>query len=222
MDDESAKQFRSVVASWKENRALFPGWLIAPHRIRDHLWMYTRFWIPEIIRVLPDLPLEERLLALEELSWRLETALIPLWSDVAQVVVECLESINPFPAEMTLPHAKLILNKENHERKGPGWHQVRKAWIDLAFGILRLHREERQSADFERWAERLNGVAASSDELIARLLYERCLYALGEMDDLTVRELLKQWPDSAIDVVWVMRKAGLLAELGAERSNNAD
>jgi hypothetical protein len=214
MNDVSAEKILSEVFTWKKNRALYPGWLIAPHQIRERLWMYARFWVDEIIRVVPALPLEERLIVLGELNWRLETALIPLWSNLASAVSDCLEGINPFGAELSLDQAQLLFSKENLDRKRPGWDEIRRVWMELAFGILRFHREERRRSDFDRWADRLGGLTASSGELKARLLYERCLDALAEMDDMSVRNLLKQWPDCTTDIAWDMRRAGVLAEIG--------
>ena len=216
MADTTATAVQSEVAAWKQNRNLFPGWLIAPHLIREHLWTFTRWWIPEIVRVLPELPLEVRLFVLEGLNWRLDTALIPLWAEVAPAVATCLESINPFPGEIDLPQAELILKKENVDQIKPGWGVIRKAWLELAFAVLRFHREERRRSDFDRWSERLNGITVSLSvaDCRSRLCYERCLYALAEMDDASVRDLLKQWPDTTSDAVWAVRKAGIVAELG--------
>src|SRR5262249_3414161 len=161
------------------NRALFPGWLIAPYKIREHLWMFTRYWIPEILRVLPEFTLDERLVVLGQLNWRMETALIPLWANLAPAVAEGLERINPFPGEMVLPQAELILSRDNLDQKKPGWEVIRKAWLELAFGVLRFHREERHRSDFERWSERLDRITESLSmaDGRSRLCYERCLYA---------------------------------------------
>ena len=216
MADALATAVQTQVAAWKENRKLFPGWLIAPHQIREHLWTFTRFWLSDLVRVLPEFELAERLVVLEQLNWRLETALMPPWPELVSLATACLEGINPFPGEIEIPEAELIRSKENVDRKKPGWNEIRDAWLELAFGVLRFYREERKALEFERWAELLNRLTTSfvADDSRSRFCYERCLYALAQMDDSSVREVLKAWPDTASDSVWDVRKAAIVAELG--------
>jgi hypothetical protein len=95
--------------------------------------------------------------------------------------------------------------------------EIRTHWLSLAFAVLRFYREERQHEEFTLWFDRLQKVSSHFPDHSARLVYEKCLWALGEMDDLSVRLSLAQWPAVTGDLVWQVRKASVLAEIGETR-----
>lgn len=214
MMDSPVNTITLEAAAWSANRELYPGWLVAPDRARERVWDLTQAWLPLIVRSLGDLPLGQQLVMLYELNWRLEVALLPLWTDVTGPLTTCLESINPFPEQLDLPGSLLKPSANNLNRQRPGWSEIRPCWLALAFALLRFHREERQRQDFTRWAERLQKVTARLPDLSARLCYEHCLYGLGEMDDEAVRRSLAEWPAATGDLAWQIRKAAVLGEIG--------
>jgi hypothetical protein len=227
MTTSRLKQVRAQVRAWAENRSLYPGWIVAPHARRETLWQFTQFWIDPILACLPEMGVEEerpgtpprperaiseRLGALDELNWRLETALVPLFPPIVDALVRCLEEINPFPKSLQLPHPTVALTAENlGEFK---WAEIRQTWLRLAFAVVRFYREERSHAEFDKWIGRIRAAVRDYPEHQPRLCYERCLTALSKMDDEAVNAALDDWPPTSQDPIWRVRRAAVLAEVG--------
>jgi hypothetical protein len=204
------------VRTWKHNRAVYPGWLIAPDSVRERLWHSTQSWLPYYLEHRSSLGLPHDLDVLFEINWRLETVLIPFGSglmDLVPAFTYLLGAINPFPHDLTdLPAAATVLTNEEDTPIDPA--VVRRQWLALAFGLLRHHREEGQADSFDTLHARLGRIRDLDGDARARWCYERCLFALGEMDDEAVMATLRQWPDKTHDPYWTVRKAAVLAEVG--------
>src|SRR6266851_1932386 len=207
------KSLLDELQTWKHNRSVYPGWLIAPTSVRERLWRHTKFWILHFLQVRSSLTLCQELELLFELNWRLETALVPIWSDLVPVFNHVLEAINPFPHNITdLLSATLVLTDDT--AREVDWSTVRQQWLAVAFGQLRCLREERQAEAFESLHTRLGRISDVDVDARARWCYERCLFAFGEMDDESAILAVGQWPDKTRDSFWSVRKAAVLAEVG--------
>jgi hypothetical protein len=176
---------------------------------------FTKHWAHPIVAGAPFFEPEERIRVLDELNWRLEAALVPIFPDLAEAIEVCLKTIQPFTGDIGLPEAPFRLNDKNVDKFR--WSDLRKRWINLGFAILRYHREERNSSLFFEWAERLERVIYIGPELQARLCYEKCLFAFGRMDDLAARAAIAKWPSDDHDPIWSLRLASIVAELGELR-----
>lgn len=216
-----AENAHSEIESWQNNRHLYPGWLVAPRSVRDHIWLYTRNWQLHILRSLDSVATAEKLRILFELNWRLEVALIPLTPEATRSISDCLETVYSPEGLLREQEAAGGQHTLPGDRTPALSHDIRDQWVALAFAILRFHREERQDSEFTKWAQRINSVAGRIADCTARLCYERCLKAFGEMDDACVLEALSEWTDSASDHAWRVRKAAVLAELGEVREATA-
>jgi len=214
MTEPLAEKVQQLVAAWRANRHLYPGWLTCPSENRERVWKNTRSWLLVFAHQFPNLALEVRLLGLYEMNWRLETALVPLWTDLAAAITDCLDLINPFPGQIDLPKATITFLPDNADRKDPPWSEIRRCWLELAFALLRFHREERHEQEFTKWTDGLGAICAQRPDYLSRLCYERSLYALGQMDDEAARRALALWPSTVGDLFWALRRAAILAELG--------
>jgi len=213
MPEPSVQNLLDELSKWRHNRSVYPGWLIAPDHVRETLWQHTRNWVAHFMDVRSSLSLYQELEILFELNWRLETALVPIWNDLVPAYEHVLETINPFPGEITdLPSATLVLSDTTAREQN--WAVVREQWLSLALGVLRYYREERKADAFEAMHARLGSLGEQVGDARARWCYERCLFALGEMDDESAVLALGQWPAKTHDVFWSVRKAAVLAEIG--------
>lgn len=229
MPDDAKKQLLEEATIWRHNRLVYPGWLIAPEDIRDRIWSNTKNWYLFYVQHRTELTIVQKLYFLFEMNWRFEVALVPIWGDLVGDFEAVLSSINPFHISMTdltgaitpetLRAPVLDWVPESCPAPVLDWNDLRAWWLALAIAIMRLYREERQSENFERWHGRLSGIADLQPDTRARLCYERCLFALAQMDDETVDEALLSWPTSCNDTHWQVRRAGILAEIG--RVNDA-
>lgn len=196
MPDEPTSRLLGEAEVWQHNRALYPGWLIAPARVRRRLWQNTEHWAREYLHHHTQLPPLDNLRVLAELNWRLETALLPIWNELLPAYVRALDTVDPG----TVSSAERPV--------------VRRRWLELACGLVRFHREERQVAEFTAWLGRVKAIPDLPPDVSARLCHERCLFALNELDDEAAEDALKDWPEDVTDGYWSVRRAGVIAELG--------
>ena len=79
-----------VVSRWAFERKCYPGWLVAPNRMRAGLWVKTRFWIQPLAAFIEGWPPADRILVLRELNWRFEVAMLPLFLELITPYGKCL------------------------------------------------------------------------------------------------------------------------------------
>jgi hypothetical protein len=202
--------------AWKHNRAVYPGWLIAPEAVRERIWRQTRGWVRHFLRLRPSFSVEQELEILSELNWRLETALVPLGFGLVELgpaYSHVLEAVNPFPNDITdLPAGTLTLAEST--ARGRDWSAIRRQWLAVAFGLLRHHREERRTEAFAALRARIGTIRDLDGDARARWCYEHCLLALESLNDEAALQALGEWPDNTEDPFWPIRKAAVLAEVG--------
>jgi hypothetical protein len=187
---------RGLVPQWRQNRSVFPGWIIAPLDTCDLLWGRIERSLFDIVRGLQEVGEDERLEALSELVWQLDTALAPLVLTVDDVVADLLDAVV--------------------ERYG-GLHADNAArFRSLAVAIVRHAREENNADLFHRWADWLDQHVDTEDpEARDRLIYERILWHRAELDIDRVEHLVDSW-ETISDSAYLLRKAGILADLGRD------
>ncbi len=208
------QQVSTLLERWSFNREHYPGWVIAPSFNRDLIWNHTWSWIRRLREMLWKARPPQRLRILHELNWRLERCLFPLWPDIAGVIVEVLEGVNPFKIDC-LPNSAERPEGNTVERWD--WSYAYAAWPELALAILRYAREAGDDALFQLWRDRLLAVKASSRGISDRVRYEECLKDLGQMDHASVRNLLGSWEVEDDDPLWNVRRAALSIEIGEVR-----
>ncbi|MGE5503306.1 MAG: hypothetical protein ACM31L_02680 [Actinomycetota bacterium] len=211
---------KAELASWKQARRNYPGWLVLPstNRMRlvhdteqslhigglGHALVWDKF---------ADWPAEQRLDAWDQLNWRMERGLLPLpphWVEKIEVV---LAEVVPF-AELIeggpqFPTGDAARFKERTELRG--------SWVSLAIGVLRHHREFRHAAQFRLWHDRLAHLDADWDEIHHQRAYQQALWHLTFLDDASALVTAEGWQaERGSDPYWLARKAGILAELGRE------
>ena len=81
-DSQSEKlaQLTKLLAVWRKQRLLYPGWVVVPEDRRDTLWSFTQYWI----NYLSERDNISNFIDLEfafELKWRMEKCLCPILSE---------------------------------------------------------------------------------------------------------------------------------------------
>ena len=195
---------------WQEEREAYPGWLIAPVAERQRLWHSTRHWVAPILAATESWSVTDRVVALSELNWRLEVALVPLFPEWREKIEAAARSIaEHVRSKRDWPQAT--------DRKTTGRNSTLsagEAWVRL---VLALVREARETSDETRWKahmESLDGVVQQYSNLVDRYHYEGVLWRLEQIDRTAAQELLAKWmpvPGARRAPLW---RAGLLAEVG--------
>lgn len=198
-----------VFARWQFERLKYPGWVVAPKDKRASLWEKTKYWLSPLYNFAKGLPAVDRILLFNEINWRLETAMVPLFP----------ESIEPF--EKTLNEVFDSLAEGRSLRPSLDFMSVKLsidcevigAWIEIAFG---LSREARETYNTDRWNDlktKIDRVVEQQPQYSDRKHYEAALWARWNVERESAKRILSRWQPSSRAPIAVMWKAGLLAEL---------
>ncbi len=192
------------------NRKSYPGWIVAPHNIRDSFTAWPLSLRLEEFKKIKELDVVTRLRILDNFNWWLELTLQPLWDPIAIEVRKVLSELNPFPTALKDWPGFVV----TYTSPSITLEEIQHRWLSLAVSYIRYLREERNFAEFDEWSIKLDKVTLTSSQHRQRLFYERGLRALDDADDLNLESVLATWVPDEADAVWKIRKASLLAELG--------
>ncbi len=215
---DPADQARESEEIWRRQREEYPGWVVAPREKRERLAEETEHRIQAVLDAVDSKDPHEALFLLYEFNWRLERALVPLFDDWVGKITRVLERVNPYPALIDLPEANVT--PEPPEYRGLNWGALTERWIELAFAVARIAREDQDEPAFRRWMSRLENVVDRWPEWRARWLYEECQYCLfcGDLDG--IRVWIGEWSEELGGPTWGLKRAALLAELGEVHEAN--
>ena len=186
---------------WRTQRLSFPGWIIVPNDKRTILWNETSSCFNRL-QSLRRLPLLDCLKFLFEFVWRMEKCLCPLPSEQVSDIEGLLRR-----SRTTAEVGKTNSGRQPHNRdQGEMRHY-------LMLALLRNYRENGDTEKWENICNQLSGLPMSSDNM-ARLYYERCLYALFSQDAEGLRRCLTEWQVQSAAPFWKAKKAAILAEAG--------
>lgn len=200
---------RKVVERWRFERNQYPGWLVPTNEIRSSLWRETRDCIQPLIKFAENWPLADRLLLFREINWRLETAMVPLFSDwitpFESAVNEWFVDLqNEMPTEPTSEGMRSINVSDT---------EVAEGWMEIAFALLREARETYNSERWNAFKEKIDQVVVSYPQFIDRYYYEQALWRMWNIERSQAKAVLAQWTPASHSLLAMMWKAGLLAEL---------
>jgi len=190
-----------LIKRWRYEQDQYPGWLVATDAMRSLLWDSTKFWVEPLLTFVANENWSpaDRILLFHELHWRLDVAMVPLfsnWLEPFEVAVDELlkAGISAKPSVLTDIPAT----------------EVAEAWLDIAFALL---REAREIYNAERWdtlKEKIDQVVAHYPQFTDRYQYEQALWRLWNLERSQAKEVLALWaPHSPLAMMW---KAGLLVE----------
>lgn len=216
-DTDLNTKIEGAIRRWRRDRDSYPGWLIAPAGDRQALWLGTREWVEPLLEGTASWSVTDRIIALSELNWRLEVALVPLFSEwrekmdaaASRFAEEGLSSRDERPA------------KERLKTGARSAWSAEEAWVRV---MLALVREARETHDATRWDDymgSLKGVIDRHSRLVDRYRYERVLWALAQIDRRQARTLLAEWEPAPGALRASLWRAGLLAEVGQPKEARA-
>ena len=199
-----------IYERWRFERSKYPGWLVPADDVRTELWRNTNQWAGDLMRFSRDWQSADKVLLFRELLWRLDTSMIPLDSKLVRPLESVVYDLMPaMEGESSLEKPNKLSNVDDVLIA-----EVPEAWLEVMFALLRDAREE---FDLERWeklSEMIDSVVINRAQFTDRYLYEQALWFMWNLERDKTRKLLKRWSPSIHAHRAVMRKAGLLAELG--------
>jgi hypothetical protein len=209
---EAIPQLKEIIREWRNQRETYPNWIILPTDRRSTLWTYTEGWFhisPQCKKLETPLDIE----FIYELNWRIEKCLCPIFNDNIEIFKSVIEKYNPFPDKCNIETALVVRNDEAY--KNLDWEKIKAAWLELHISMMRFYREGGLHKEWEILNNRIQQLySALSPEMIARVHYDRCLYALFSLNIANVRDQIRLWPIDESLPFWENKRAGLFAELG--------
>jgi hypothetical protein len=208
---EGQPQYKLAIDTWKKDRETYPGWLILPTEDREKLDRYTDF---AFLRTVEKIGAPYDIMLLYECNWRLEKMLSPIDNDWINIYKSIIKRYNPYDIA-GYEKDSAITPSNTVQFEDVNWKEIERYWIELQLAILRYYREE---GKYEEW-EALDKAIATiqdkfSEDVISRYRYEQCLYTLFRLNIDGTKEHLKRWTITSLLSPWIIRKAGLMAEVG--------
>lgn len=198
------QELKRLIQTWQEERQSYPGWIIAPKKVRDRVWSkteeFTRHcWRGDIdisgklVEIDEGLKAPEDISFLYELSWRQTLAAVPMIDEQPGIVEQVLENYNPGsqPKDSGSDHS---LGTEDPSELN--WEYLTNAWFYLGLAILRHARRNLKEDKFEPWSKQLESLTSENAEWEARLNYERALFRLSILDLKGAHAVLNEWSAS--------------------------
>ena len=205
----------NVTNSWAQHRSSYPGWIVLPDDRRQDLWRYTDRWINYIVDNHD--PRDASTFALLfELTWRMEKCLCPLFDNLAAAIASFVDTF-PSPPRDRPPSTQVSSPSSDPTTAAlsPD-NSIESLRNHLLLALLRYHREEGESQDWQRRHDQLwQDLPRLSAQHQADFYYEKSLYALFDMNLRDLRSNLAAWPTNYQLPFSEAKRAGLLAEAGA-------
>lgn len=208
-DGITEEKASNVLRRWRYERKIYPQWLVATDLKRSILWSRTQDWLEPLYHQVSDWTAADRLLACQEINWRLETAMIPLFTGTIEFFDKALEEYyegmqNGAPTASTLT----LLPEEPATAS-----TVMDAWFAVCFALM---REARETCNEEKWnglRYKVIGSVSKFPKQSDRLYYEEVLWSMWRQERKEAKRHLASWQPTALDPLAMMRKAAILAEL---------
>jgi hypothetical protein len=206
--EERIAAMREVVAIWKWNRSLYPGWMIAPLGRREAIWRRTLNWVTPICSLIDNVSADEYLIVFSELVWRLELALAPHFVDVLQSADKALSRVDIKACQI------LDVGSLRTDVSTVDWSKLRSAWSTIALMLVKARRFDGEFAAAATLMTELEVRVKHDVGLQSEVMYEACLLLRDKGQYSLLAGTLSKWDVSKSDPAWAIRKAGLLASLG--------
>lgn len=218
--DSNGLALSKLIEEWRDTRASYPGWLVAPYRKRKKLINETIHWInfkPDFKNNSPEVDIQYY----SELNWRLERCLLSLGTGLVEQFEALLKKYWPFPSDThSFPKAQFVQGRDELTQS-LRWEDIREYWLSLALALLRFYREEGNHDNYRKIKRCL---LKQSDFLSSEqqefFHYQCYLYCLFTLDVAKAKAELESWHPSKALPYWETIKALACVELGV--TSNAE
>ena len=189
---EAAQQeLHAQILGWQQTRKAYPGWLVLPRQNRTALMRRIKSWRYTIIDWATMLPVDEQLLALSELVWRLDRCMLVVEDEREEALYKKVV------AEVPPPDSPV----------------QQEQWATIVFYFLKQLRHNYNHSAFHELLTKLQPLAQKQPRYAAWRCWQAAIERLEHLDRDEARRWLRQWPDVNNDPVWDLRRAGLWAKI---------
>ena len=193
---------RKLIQAWREYRVSYPNWVVLPYGKIAGLHAQTDDWEELILSRTKTWRPAERLNALRELMWRHEILMNPHTPDLSAAAREAVESV--------WPDSKL-----NRTSDAPTAALLVEFGVAVLLPLLTDARYRLDHTEFRQLADQIRPAVVNGSDAWHRFLYEECLWAFAIQEFRILEENIARWRTDECDAMWALRKAALLADMGA-------
>lgn len=201
--DIKPKHLLDLINYWKIEEQEYPGWIVAPIRVRSRVWRYFNDHITRILESGENLPWKLHLYLSYQVVWRLNLCLYPPIDSIIPLLEEILEQENPETLTENTNPIKISKSDLKH------------AWSKIALAILNYFREKQNVEKFNYWKNKIEDTVNRNRELSYEYKYILCQNFLSKLDYDSTLELVNNWDVSTSSPEWLLKKASVLIELGS-------
>ena len=183
-DKSSNEKMLELSRTWGAQRREYPGWIVAPEDLRWRVWHRTYRWRHQLFAQSGNLPPADQLRIFRELIWRLDLCLVSVWTTEIDQIAALLERTNPFPGTLDLAAADSSITD---------LPAIAEDWIELAFAVVRVAREDLEDKKHALWLDRLEKLALTAPTLVSRLNAEKAYWHFAVLDLEKLEQHLETW-----------------------------
>ena len=191
-----------AIGDWAHNRKLYPGWIVAPYRVRNFLIRTVNNWL-HAFDILPTMTPANTLKCLSEIAWRTDKALIQFPRQYEDISYETLKYVD------YLNHAIDGIGISNSS----DWSDILAGANSLALALSRNARHAGNRTKFDGALQFFEPQRDHDASISNCITYEHCLWDLAVGDLAILRSRLDSWKLAPEEALWNIRKAGLLSGL---------
>ena len=192
---------KGILKIWKRSRRCYPQWVVLPFSKVGDIQNKTKSWTNAILSSAATWKPVKRLQAVYELIWRYDLLMNPHPPKLTAATKDAIRAIDETPLDGT-------------RRSAPDSKTIFDCRTAVSLSLLTEARFQFDDAEFSRLATDIEERNPTWTDFRHRLQQEQCLWALTVQDFGHLETLLKSWPVSDCDPIWMLRKAALYADSG--------
>lgn len=197
-----SKELLELINYWKIEQQEYPGWIIAPNRVRNRIWRDFNNSILNIVESGESLTWQLQLYLAYQVVWRLNLCLYPPIDSLIPKLEEILEHKKPNNfSKITTP-----IQVDEYEFK--------EAWIKIALSVFNYYREKQNIEKFNYWKDKVENLVKEKQDWIYEYKYILCQNYLATLDYDATLKVVNTWDVSTSSPEWLLKKASVLIELG--------
>ena len=193
---------KELVRAWRQYRESYEGWVVLPFSEVENLSVLTDHWEEILLRRSKTWSPSERLVALRELSWRHEILMNPHKPDLAKAIAETVCEVDAATDPMN-----------------PGMDNESGCLLScknaLLLSQLTQARCQFDEDQFRDLVDKVEGSLVQGTDAWHQFQYENSLWTLTVQDFAALDGQLDRWSIDNGDRFWAIRKAAVLANMGA-------
>lgn len=211
--EHSINEFLSNLEKVHERRLTYPGWLVAPRKVRNRFhhvgeWLDSALGDNRLRERLSSRPAQVILAVTELYCWVQQVLLKPVDDEIARIGTAALEAVHQPLEALDRDDAQFLRSLGIMD--APALQTRQRA---AALALLSWARQSHRLSDYDSFSKWLRLPAHHDAAIEDRLRYESVLWCLQHADRLGARKALDEWVPSGPDAYMQVLRGSLIAEV---------